>query len=376
MVSSMQEDLIDPWSMYANDVKAYNVNHQMMGMKATSILLLSMVLLEAQHQQQIHKVHAWSWTQLSNAGAAPRVSGHTTVTDDDGRILLFGGLTGNAGSPCTDDLWTHTNDDGWKHVSKQNGPGKRMYSAAAMLNNDMYLLGGWDPGEPKSGGVFLDDVWKLDGQTLEWTLMEDKLPCGPVSRHTACSVGNQIIVHTFRGVCVMDSTGKWTEKETTGEAPDGLSMCAMVPLSDSSVLVFGGSTKTQQLSADAFVLDTNSWTWTKLDANDNNSDGPSPRASPCAAKWKENQAVIFGGASLGDGGYQGGAGLQAQRDTWLLSVKDNCKANWSCLDVDNECPNARLAATLSPASDGGLMLQGGWDPKGKTFEDTWVLNEK
>lgn len=331
-----------------------------------TVLVLSVALLAASlHQEAM----AWTWTPHPNAGAAPHVSGHSAVTNDD-KILLFGGLTGNAGSPCTKDLWTFNGE--WKHVDTASGPGPMMYSAAAVLNNDLYLMGGWDPGEPKSGGVFLDDVWRLDGKSLKWELMKEKLPCGPVSRHAGCTVGNQIVLHTFRGICTFDGK-KWKEQETTGEGPEGLSMCSMTPLSDSSLLVFGGSTKTQQLSSDAFVLDTITWEWTKLDVGED--EGPSARASPCAAKCADHQAVIFGGASLASGGYEGGAGLQAQDDTWLLTVGDNHKASWDRIDFSDAGPGARLAASLSPTSEAELVLQGGWDPKGETFEDTWVLTK-
>jgi len=309
---------------------------------------------------------------MGNAGAAPRVSGHSVATGANDRIFLFGGLTGNAGSPCTKDLWMHEKNGEWKKSAVADaGPGPRMYSAAAMLNNDLYLLGGWDPGAPKSGGTFLEDVWRLNGETLKWSLMEDKLPCGPVSRHAACAVGDKIVMHTFRGVCTFDGE-TWTEQATTGEAPEGLSMCAMTPLSDSSLLVFGGSTKTQQLSSDAFVLDTSTWEWTKLETD---SDGPSPRGSSNAAQCGDHEAVVFGGASMGASGYEGGAGLQAQDDTWLLTVGDNDKACWDRIEFSGDGPSARLAATLSPTVDQGLLLQGGWDPKGETFDDTWILKK-
>lgn len=322
----------------------------------------------------LHDAVAWTWTPHTNAGAAPRVSGHSAATLDD-RIFLFGGLTGNAGSPCTGDLWTLQHGEWKQHDSNSGGPGPRMYSATAVLGGNLYLLGGWDPGAPKSGGTFLEDVWELNGQTLEWTLLEDnKLPCGPVSRHSACTVGDKIIMHTFRGVFSFDGT-KWTEQATTGEAPQGLSMCAMTKLSDSSLLVFGGSTKTQQLSSDAFVLDTNTWEWTKLDTGGGDV-GPSPRASPCAAKCGDNQAIVFGGASLAAGGYEGGAGLQAQDDTWLLTVGSNHKACWDRIDfAGGSSPDARLAATLSPSAGKDLMLQGGWDPQGQTFDETWLLKK-
>ena len=102
------------------------------------------------------EIDACSWTAHQEA-TAPRVSGHVAVTDrDHGRVLLFGGLTGSAGSPCTDQLWTTAaapkdgNDDAsWHLVDAKTGPGPRMYAASAILGDSMYVMGGWDPGEPK-----------------------------------------------------------------------------------------------------------------------------------------------------------------------------------------------------------------------------------
>jgi Kelch motif/Galactose oxidase, central domain len=359
---------------------------------------------------------SWSWTLIPRTGdtAAPRVSGHVAVTttnrhnnnNDPRVVIVFGGLTGNAGSPCTDKLWTFSSssssEDGtsasscWNCIDtlKEGGPGPRMYSAAAVLKDTLYVMGGWDPGVPKSGGTFLEDVWCLNLSTMmsqkqpqQWTKSQQTLPCGPVSRHAACTVGDtMIVVHTFRGIAVLSRTTgnelEWNEQPTTGDAPDGLSMCAMAPLTDTSLLVFGGSTKTQELSADAYVLDTTTWTWNKLDCSSSSSSSPSPRASPCAAQIRDNQCLVFGGASLGAGGYQGGAGLQAQGDAWILTVHDGDqkKGTWTRVESEsnnsdnNHGPKPRLAATLCPWKDGGLLLQGGWDPAGETFDDTWILH--
>lgn len=318
---------------------------------------------------------SWSWTPVvsSSKDARPHVSGHSVATAADDRVWLFGGLTGAAGSPVTDDLWSYTDAaKGWnleKAATASKGPGRRMYGASAILDGSLFLFGGWDPGEKGSGGAFKDDVWRLDLSSMEWRKL-DPMPCGPVSRHTACTVGSSIIVHTFRGICVCNNDGTLTEHPTTGEAPDGLSMCAAASLGDDSMLLFGGSTKTQALSDVCFVLNTKTWAWRKLQSN----NGPGPRASPCGANvvGTTNQCVIFGGASLGQGGYEGGAGLVAQGETWLVTVNGDT-AEWEKLT--GQGPEGRVAATLSPLSSGAFLLQGGWDPASKgTFDEPWLLN--
>lgn len=304
----------------------------------------------------------WAWKALDTIG--PRVSGHAASRADGDRVLLFGGLTGPAGSPVSDELWSYEGGT-WNPLEFETGPGRRMYSASAVLDGSLYLFGGWDPGEPGSGGTFLDDVWRLDLETNKWTELE-AMPCGPVSRHTACTVGDMIVVHTFRSVLVLKD-GKLTEQETTGEAPEGLSMCAVAPLGDNTMWIFGGSTKTQALSSDSYVLNTKTWVWTKLST----ADGPSARATPCAATMDDSTCVMFGGASLGEGGYEGGAGLISQDDTWKCTVEGDA-AKWE--KVLSEGPEARIAATLTLIGDKNFLLQGGYDPTNKeTYEAPWVL---
>lgn len=318
-----------------------------------------------------------SWSTLR--GKAPRVSGHAAAVTEAGRVLLFGGLTDGAGSPCTNDLWS-CEDGAWSKLAPAgDGPGVRMYPASAIVDSSLYVFGGWDPAAPGSGGSFLDDVYKLDVASLTWERLVQPMPCGPVSRHSACTVGKDVVVVTFRGVTVLDgATGEMREQPTTGEAPVGLSMCAAAPLGESSMLVFGGSTKTQGMSADVHVLDTTSWAWRKLRPEGSAEDGrvPTPRGSSSAAPEGEASCLIFGGAGLGGGGYEGGAGLRAFDETWRVRV-DGDVARWECVHEggDEGAPAPRVAASLSALPSGAFLLQGGWDPKSKdTFDEPHVLS--
>lgn len=323
-------------------------------------------------------VPTWS----TNSGVGPKVSGQASAVDASGRVLLFGGLTGSAGSPATDELWAYE-DSQWSQLTTEGGPGPRMYAAAAALGDSLYVLGGWDPGAPGSGGSFKDEAWKLDLGSMRWSRLAKPMPCGAVSRHTACTVGERIVVHTFRSTVVVEADGSMREQPTTGEAPDGLSMCAAAPLGDEAMLVFGGSTKTQGFSGDVYVLDTRSWRWRKLRPAGGDGVAPSPRGSACAAAVDEATCVVFGGAGVGKRGYDGGKGLVAFDETWRLRV-DGDDAVWELLLAEatdggreaDDTPSARVAASLSPLPDGGgLLLHGGWMPATKeTFDVSYILD--
>ena len=341
--------------------------------------LLSVSFLVAQSS-------AWSWTVSNASNFGPKVSGHAcAVSEDPGRIMIFGGLTGSAGSPTTADLWEWKGGkEVWDRLpgKAEEGaarPGRRMYAASAVLGGSFYLFGGWDPGEPVSGGKFLDDIWRLSLDTNTWDRMECSLPF-PVSRHCACAVGpDAIAIHTHKGLLLFSQDGGvWSvsEKVAAGKGPRGLSMCASTAVSGSDgprgrdMLIFGGSTRTQELSSAAFVLDTQSWTWRKLVSE----GGPGPIASSCASSLRgSNRCIVFGGATLGEEGYAGG--LIPKNDTWLLTV-NGASAEWEQIAAESESPEGRVAASLAAVGD-DIVLQGGWDPLSKdTYGDkTWILKE-
>ena len=301
----------------------------------------------------------------------PRVSGHAAATHN-GKVLVHGGLTDGAGSPCTDELWSFDPEArAWSQLAPVGGPGVRMYAASAVVGDHFYSTGGWDPGAPGSGGEFKDEVWKMDLATLEWTQLP-ALPGGPASRHTACAVGGKVVVQTFRGTIVVDGDAV-SEQPTSGDAPLGFSMSAACALNDAEMLVFGGSTKEQGMTADAYVLDTRTWAWRKLRAAA--GEAPTPRGSACAAAVDATTAIVFGDAGLGGGGYGGGAGLTPYDETWRLTV-DGETATWSRLDNLGTPPAPRVAASLNKLPSGDFLLHGGWTPKGdkETFAESHVLD--
>lgn len=318
-------------------------------------------------------------TKISPQGVSPQGEGGAAA-------LLFGGLTGGAGSPCSDETWEFlAPQNEWKKLPLSSKPGVRMYAASAVLEDKLVMFGGWDPGAPGSGGEFLKDIWEFNVQTHEWTEVEAQLPF-PVSRHTACTVNGMVVVHTYKGIFVYRKDGSLTEQETTGDVPDEMSMCAAAPLNDSQMIIFGGSTKNQQMSQDAYLLDTNTWEWTKLAVNENNNgndnvdDRPPQMASSCAARVADNEIIIFGGAGIGSTGYDGGFGLVPQKDTWKLKVTNGgTQALWEKVEMPSSetcnTPEGRVAASLCPIGPSTFLLQGGFDPLTKTtFDEPWILS--
>lgn len=312
--------------------------------------------------------HSWN---LFQPALAPKVCGHGCCNVGSDKLLLFGGLKEDR--TATNELWLYEKKKWELMIPSEKGPGPRMYVGMAFLNSKVYVMGGWDPEAKGSGGSFKDEIWSLNPATLEWAQC-GKLPCGPISRHTAVKVGDSIIMHTFKpgdeGVVVLRDDGTCHAQATSGDAPEGLSMCTAAALTDHEMIIFGGSTKTQQMSNDVYVLDTKTWVWTKLQAT---GSIPPPRASSSMARIDDRSAIVFGGAGLRPEGYGGGAGLMGSDETYVLSLQDDGAAEWSWVNVDSP-PRARIAASLNYMSENEVLLTGGWDPSTtEMFDDACTL---
>ena len=376
----------------------------------------------------------------------PPRSGSVSFATGDDELFTFGGyaeIESAAGTPpdrfVVNDLWKFvpyqesSSAWGWTKIDQNNGfiPGPRLATAMAVLpsQKSAVLLGGWDPQEPGTGGVILDDVSLLDVGTLKWTqpaTEEDdgeavRVPGGPTSRHIAVSVcidnnldgkGNAeaILLHNHR--CVEHvlllslsgggRSGQWKHQQTTGDVPSSRGLHCAAQLNNSksdrsnSIVIFGGAAKDGSMSNEAFVLDLNTWKWTKLVCSGNQ---PSPRAGACLCPLNENTVILFGGAEFKDGG------LVGLNDVWSLTVNsEKGTGTWKRLienqsadgnNVDGTFPFGRNAATLTrmnahsslpndvlkkyPSGDEDdvhFLLQGGWYPFRKTFNDVFVLRVK
>jgi len=317
---------------------------------------------------------------------------------------------------ATHDLWVYEKDksngaEDWELISRKaqgvSRPTPRTHAATAVLGHMMYLFGGYDP----STGKNLSDVWTLSMKTNKWSLTQAWMPF-EVSKHSACAISaTQIAIHTHKGTYVYDHAGPTPtvlEQPTTGEGPDGLSLCASCGISrtDSTgsntgndnliiggstlshdMLIFGGSTGEKLgFSSAAFVLNTKSWSWTKLLPK---TSSPRSLQSPSIASVGNNQCIVFGGAALKNSN----PNLVIPSDeTWLLTVDGN-SANWEQIAVDSEgsashdnndnqsiTPDGRLAASLTATTSEELVLQGGYDPiSKKTYgaggRGTWILTK-
>lgn len=365
------------------------------------------------------------WINLSSGAfpppgiIEPPRSGAQTISCG-GKILTFAGYAEEVVDDAVErdvvnDLWEfvpYQKDKatwGWKQViaaGEDNSPGPRLaFAMAAMPSaSNAFVIGGWDPMVPGTGGKILDDVSMLDVQTMQWSQpkstddsLSTTVPGGPTSRHVAVALSDDIIcLHNHRcedHVLLLHTKNndqnkvKWDHQKTSGEAPSsrGLHCATTIGTSKTkNMVIFGGAAQDGRMSNEAFVLDSTTWKWTKI--NCDGEDAPAPRAGACLCALDDNSVLLFGGAMPSEGG------LVGLNDVWVLHVDSG---RWECLlqhqTVDNDLsssafPPGRNAATLTEidakdmlpdASTFGdsrcYLLQGGWAPFRKTFNDVYVL---
>lgn len=335
------------------------------------------------------------WIPLSSAKTiSPRRSGHTAFTADaPSPSFVFGGYveedSSEEGPPfersVQNDLWKWDDDKAWiQQQPKGEIPGPRLATASAVVDGKAYLFGGWDPQTAGTGGIILEEVHKLDLETMEWSLVAN-LPDGPASRHVALALpDNKILIHNHRctnHVWIFDpKTNEFSKKDTTGESPGSVGLHTATLLDDNTVLVFGGATQDGTMSNQSHTLDLKTWTWKRIELESSSAKCPSARAGACMCAYNSGDmkcGILFGGAERSE------TGLNPKGDVWALHVPGSGTGQWELLLDDKTAgdasmPEPRNAATLTKTnldSDGApqFVLTGGWAPFRETWDDVFLL---
>jgi N-acetylneuraminic acid mutarotase len=323
------------------------------------------------------------WISLTPwSNIQPPRSGHVAFTAKD-RLFLFGGYAEDEDLHryVTNDLW-EWKDGGWEKQKPSGDAHPRLVSSSVVMNDSAYIMGGWDPQTEGTGGVILNTVNKLSlaEDTLSWTELAAELPDGPASRHVALAYKkNKAFLHNHRcddHVWVFDGDEESFSKQLTkGTAPTSRGLHAATMANSNTAVIFGGAAKDGIMSNEAFLLNTDTWSWTPIETE---GDCPSPRAGACLACYSDSCVLLFGGA---ESSFE--AGLVPKGDVWALEFdSETGKGEWTQLlpdEQDSGGPEPRNAATLSKidAIDdrGGkyYLLTGGWAPFRKTWNDCFVL---
>jgi protein phosphatase len=135
-------------------------------------------------------------------------------------------------------------------------------------------------------------------------------------------------------------------------------------VSDSRVLLFGGATGDSgryTITADAYSLDVNSITWTKIAAE---GTVPSARAAHAAACVDQLQLVVYGGAT--------GGGSLSSDELFLLDIRDQERSQWMAVPVFGPTPGRRYGHSM--VFNKPMLIVFGGNTGQQNECDIWVLD--
>lgn len=280
----------------------------------------------------------------------------------------------------TNEAWVLSAKTGvWKKVSYSPGatPRPRLVSQAVIVNDKLWLVGGWDPRPAGTGGDILADVWSLTLNTYEWK-QEDVTgeELQTLSRHQAVAVEDKIYIHTHRSIddilvlhttmspCVLQRV---PTRGSTKPSSRGLHTVTAV---GEKLYLFGGAPKSGAMLGDLWCLDLPSMTWVQLHPS---GPAPQPRCAHVAAA-AGTKIIFFGGARYKDAG----PGLEVLGD-WFCY--DTLADSWELPQVDSQAtsskPCPRNASALVPCHDTNtLLLFGGWKAFVESYHDSYLVTVK
>lgn len=313
---------------------------------------------------------AAGWTAIGAGAAGPGGRwDHTLSADEAGeRLVLFGGRDA-AASPLGDTWLFDLESETWE-ATAATGPSPRFGHAVAVdaEAGALYLFGG-----QADGDTFFDDAWRLDLESLAWTVLAAGAESGPSARYGTSAVldgrGNLLVSHGFTFEGRFDDTwaldleaGTWTDLSPAPETRP-LKRCLHEAVWDAEaerMLLFGGCSSGfgPCPQGDLWAFDPAARNWTLLAAAE---AGPGARSNPAmVVEPGGDDALLFGG--LTEAGYAA--------DLWTLPLGD-AAAIWTETGVAGATPSPRASHDAVVAGT-RLYLYGGIGDDG-ALGDLWAL---
>eukprot|EP00931_Biecheleriopsis_adriatica_P020780 TRINITY_DN13787_c0_g1_i4.p1 TRINITY_DN13787_c0_g1~~TRINITY_DN13787_c0_g1_i4.p1 ORF type:complete len:834 (-),score=140.20 TRINITY_DN13787_c0_g1_i4:59-2560(-) len=156
----------------------------------------------------------------------------------------------------------------------------------------------------------------------------------------------------------------YVKEPQNGDAPSPRFGHTTTFVGDDRVVLFGGATGDSgryTITADAFMLNTSTNTWSRIQAEGNL---PFARAAHAAACVDHSQMVVYGGAT-------GGGGLSSD-ELFLLDIRNEERSQWMSVPVLGTSPGRRYGHTMT--FNKPLLIVFGGNNGQQAESDIWVLD--
>ncbi|KAM7482151.1 hypothetical protein LguiB_006734 [Lonicera macranthoides] len=249
-------------------------------------------------------------------------------------------------------------------------PSPRSKHAAAIIEDQMYVLGGCQ------GGIYLNDVQSLDMRSWTWSKVEVKasgealesaspVRVAPCARHSLIPWGAKKLL-LIAGLTKDPSeaievkqfdlqSAAWSTLKTHGKPPVSRGGQS-VTLVGTRLVVFGGEDAKGSLLNDLHILDLETLTWGEIDTS---GLPPFPRSDHAAAVHADHCLFIFGGSSH----------TACFNDLHVLDLQT---MEWSRPAQKGEIPSPRAGHAGVTIGESWFIAGGG--DKNSGVSDTIVLN--
>lgn len=322
-----------------------------------------------------YSVDGGTWQQLPTTGDIPTFRGNLSAifVPSQNRFVIFGGLTFPTLNVLGDTYILNTVDGTWQKISAGQ-PSARYNSATtsgvyASSINSMAFFGGHD------ANVYMDDAWRLDLSTLQWSPLTSSTPAPPGRlAHGAvydAAHGRMVLYGgfaanytEFQDLWAYEfATGKWVELNQGSPKPGDRAWAAVIyNPRDTTMLLFGGQDLDGNFFNDVWILDLNRIVWRKVTPS---QGWPAPRVAPeVALDEQQNTMWMFGGfyRSSGDFDYN---------EIWSL---DLTTLQWTQHPLGTSAPLMREAAPafFEPSSRAVVIFGGISHNTNQALNDLWA----
>lgn len=244
--------------------------------------------------------------------------------------------------------------------SSEDIPGPRAAHSCDLIDNKLYVFGGWN------GKKALNDLHILDIASMAWSeVMVVGVPPATRNNHTLSQVGTKLYIHGGHDgskwladmhILTLVSAlnrAEWSQPMLSGEPPSARA-CHTTTRLGRKLYMFGGYDGTKCFN-DVDVLDLETMTWIQPRVS-----GRLPQARNAHTMTVVGQRlVLFGGHS----------GNKHLRDLHILHTDT---LTWAEPDLTGSLPPGLRGHTANLVGD-RLFLFGGYDGRGRS-NDLYVLN--